>query len=393
MKKMQYKKILYISYDGVLDPLGQSQVLEYIYVNSNKYNFYLVSFEKSENLINTNNVNKLNNKLLNHGIKWTYLKYQKKSNVLKIFFSFIKALLIIINIYYTGFKIIHIRSYIPGIIIYPLLLITRLKLIFDIRGFLPDEKIDRLNWKKNSLKISFLRYFEKYLIKRSSKVITLTKESKCILKNNYNLYNYNIIDIPTCVNIKKFKYKNNKQNRNLSFCFIGSINFAYDFNKIINLCKVIFNNRANIKFDFYLDDKNNFLKNLLKKNNLHKKVNIKYVESNKIPSILIEYNYGICILKENKSVKASFPTKIGEYLSCGLPIICNNFNKDITLMIKKNKLGIVLDNNFESKIFKYIDNYHHENNGKICREYAEKFLSLEFGSKKYSKLYNEVFNQ
>lgn len=390
---MQYKKILYISYDGVLDPLGQSQVLEYIYVNSNKYNFYLVSFEKSENLINTNNVNKLNNKLLNHGIKWTYLKYQKKSNVLKIFFSFIKALLIIINIYYTGFKIIHIRSYIPGIIIYPLLLITRLKLIFDIRGFLPDEKIDRLNWKKNSLKISFLRYFEKYLIKRSSKVITLTKESKCILKNNYNLYNYNIIDIPTCVNIKKFKYKNNKQNRNLSFCFIGSINFAYDFNKIINLCKVIFNNRANIKFDFYLDDKNNFLKNLLKKNNLHKKVNIKYVESNKIPSILIEYNYGICILKENKSVKASFPTKIGEYLSCGLPIICNNFNKDITLMIKKNKLGIVLDNNFESKIFKYIDNYHHENNGKICREYAEKFLSLEFGSKKYSKLYNEVFNQ
>lgn len=62
-------------------------------------------------------------------------------------------------------------------------------------------------------------------------------------------------------------------------------------------------------------------------------------------------------------------------------------------MIKKNKLGIVLDNNFESKILKYIDNYHHENNGKICRDYAEKFLSLEFGSKKYSKLYNEVFNQ
>lgn len=393
MKKMQYKKILYISYDGVLDPLGQSQVLEYIYVNSNKYNFYLVSFEKSENLINTNNVIKLKNKLLNHGIKWTYLKYQKKSNVLKIFFSFIKALLIIVNIYHTGFKIIHIRSYIPGIIIYPLLLITRLKLIFDIRGFLPDEKIDRLNWKKNSLKIFFLRYFEKYLIKRSSKVITLTKESKHILKNNYNLNNYNIIDIPTCVNIKKFKYKNIKQNRNLSFCFIGSVNFAYDFNKIINLCKVIYNTRSNIKFDFYLDDKNNFLKNLLKKNNLYKKVNIKYVESNKIPSILIEYDYGICILKQNKSVKASFPTKIGEYLSCGLPIICNNFNKDITLMIKKNKLGIVLDNNFESKILKYIDNYHHENNGKICRDYAEKFLSLEFGSKKYSKLYNEVFNQ
>lgn len=45
------KNILYISYDGMTDPLGQSQVLPYI-INLNKenYNFHLVSFEKPDRL-------------------------------------------------------------------------------------------------------------------------------------------------------------------------------------------------------------------------------------------------------------------------------------------------------------------------------------------------------
>ena len=58
-KKLFKKKILYISYDGVLEPLGQSQILEYIYNNSKYYSFYLISFEKKNNLKNTSKLNKL----------------------------------------------------------------------------------------------------------------------------------------------------------------------------------------------------------------------------------------------------------------------------------------------------------------------------------------------
>ena len=43
----EHKNVLYISYDGMTDPLGQSQVLPYI-SGLNKYgiNFHLISFEK-----------------------------------------------------------------------------------------------------------------------------------------------------------------------------------------------------------------------------------------------------------------------------------------------------------------------------------------------------------
>ena len=45
------KNVLYLSYDGMTDPLGQSQVLPYIIGLSKKgYKFHLVSFEKPNRL-------------------------------------------------------------------------------------------------------------------------------------------------------------------------------------------------------------------------------------------------------------------------------------------------------------------------------------------------------
>jgi hypothetical protein len=42
------KRVLYISYDGMTDPLGQSQVLPYLSaLASQGYKFTIVSFEKS----------------------------------------------------------------------------------------------------------------------------------------------------------------------------------------------------------------------------------------------------------------------------------------------------------------------------------------------------------
>ena len=39
----------------------------------------------------------------------------------------------------------------------------------------------------------------------------------------------------------------------------------------------------------------------------------------------------------------SFPTKIGEFLSCNIPLICNQYNNDIKNLISKNNLGLIVD--------------------------------------------------
>ena len=48
MKKK--KNIFYLSYDGLLDPLGLSQIVPYLILISNNYNLEVISFEKKNKL-------------------------------------------------------------------------------------------------------------------------------------------------------------------------------------------------------------------------------------------------------------------------------------------------------------------------------------------------------
>ena len=45
------RKILYISYDGLMEPLGQSQVLNYLKGLSKDYQMFVISYEKKEDFL------------------------------------------------------------------------------------------------------------------------------------------------------------------------------------------------------------------------------------------------------------------------------------------------------------------------------------------------------
>ena len=52
-------KILYISYDGLLEPLGQSQILSYLKILSKDFSISVLSFEKKKDWLNKKNVSSI----------------------------------------------------------------------------------------------------------------------------------------------------------------------------------------------------------------------------------------------------------------------------------------------------------------------------------------------
>ena len=83
----------------------------------------------------------------------------------------------------------------PGLIALPLKIFFRNKLIFDIRGFWPEEKVDRAGWSKKGFLYKFFKYLERKIINSSDAVIALTFESQEILifisyLSFYILYNF-----------------------------------------------------------------------------------------------------------------------------------------------------------------------------------------------------------
>src|SRR5262245_61586455 len=71
--------VLYISYDGALDPLGLSQILPYLEGLSRRgHVFDLVTFEKPERFGRVSDRESMEARLAASGIRWHPLRYHKR---------------------------------------------------------------------------------------------------------------------------------------------------------------------------------------------------------------------------------------------------------------------------------------------------------------------------
>lgn len=78
---MSARNVLYLSYDGMTDPLGQSQVIPYLAGLSLKgYRFVLVSFEKKSRF--RSRKQSISDELAKHNIYWAPLLYRKNPPVI-----------------------------------------------------------------------------------------------------------------------------------------------------------------------------------------------------------------------------------------------------------------------------------------------------------------------
>jgi hypothetical protein len=109
--------VLYVSYDGVLEPLGESQVVNYLERLADDFAITLLSFEKSHDLADAKRVAGMTTRLMARGLEWVPLAYHKRPAVLSTAFDAIAGIVRARRIARArGIRIIHARSYVPALI-------------------------------------------------------------------------------------------------------------------------------------------------------------------------------------------------------------------------------------------------------------------------------------
>ena len=83
--------ILYLSYDGILEPLGESQVLNYLERLSASYDITLISFEKRSDICEGRRLLKFKARLEKIGIDWHPLRYHKSPPILSTAYDVFRA--------------------------------------------------------------------------------------------------------------------------------------------------------------------------------------------------------------------------------------------------------------------------------------------------------------
>ena len=394
-------KVLYISYDGVLEPLGQSQVLNYLKILSSEHDIYLLTFEKSTDLT-SNNYQLVFDECKEHGIEWVHLDYHK--SLLGTYVDIIKGLLISTYICFKKkVNIIHSRSYLPSLIAFLLKKTIHTKFIFDMRGLWADEKVDSGVWDKTGFLYKIVKSLEKVFLLNADKTISLTESGKKEILSFDYLRNkdINLSVIRTCTDLDLFKTNVLSEKKDGFFKnkfvlgYVGSVSLWYDFPRAILFFKYLLEIKENSVFYIINKGEHAEIKEMLNNHSLSEDSYI--IESkthSNVPLAMQRMDAGIFFLESYYSKVASAPTKLGEFLAMGLPCVTNKNIGDVDLILEGTPGGLVL-NNFDTKtledsVKKLIELTENEHIADSCRKIAKTYFSLKEGATIYSKLYKDL---
>tara|TARA_B100000575_G_C23143148_1_gene665930 strand:- start:4395 stop:5555 length:1161 start_codon:yes stop_codon:yes gene_type:complete len=383
------KNVLFLSFDGILEPLGYSQVLSYLVQLSKGRNISILSIEKENDLNNYNHFQKILNITKENNINWQYVKYKKgKLKYFIVIYFFVKT----IKIYYVNkINIIHARSYISGLLSYFLKFIFNFNFIFDIRGFWIEERVEWKLWDSKSFKYLFFKFFEKKIYNKSDIIVVLTNDAEQIIKKKILKKDTDkIYVIPTSIKILKHNFNKKIKNKEPIFTHLGSIGTRYDFLKYLKVLNII-NDKFKIKLQIINKGEHDKIKQIIKSNNFENlDYHIEYIEPYKVLDQIKNSDFGIFFPINGFYLNGYFPTKLGEFLSLGIPVITTSINNHVNEIILSNNVGIIIDNinpNYNiilNNIKNLIDDDQLEAR---CRNVAKQHFDMNKAIKKYSTIY------
>ena len=387
------KTCLYFSYDGLLDPLGQSQILPYIKnLNQNGYKFIIISYEKTHHAKKT--INKLKNKLLENDILWKPL-YFRRSRIFFLYRFLLGAFYINFFHLRKNIDLVHLRGGIPGLIY--LISFCRNKYLYDLRAFW-GQSADGGIVKYDSIAYKLLLNIEKKLIKGASGLIVLDKSGHTYVNRKYKL-DIPFEIIPTSTNVEKYNLEKKANKSIINFVYLGGVRYPpYNINSALLFVENIRSSGFRCKIDFINNNEHNIIKKVLRQDKFKKiKFSIKSLDHNEVYKILSKYDVGFIFLANGKWIRMSSPTKIGEYLAAGLVIIGNKGIAVIDRLSKEskcvesinfNKEGFHYDNEKIQTLLKKINNFQ---NRKESNSLAKKYYSLKNANAQYLKIYKKIF--
>ena len=406
---MGKSRVLYISYDGLTDPLGQSQVLPYLSQLSRlNYEITVLSVEKEDNFFKSKD--EIKKICSDSSIKWECITYTKTPPVLSTMKDVSKLKKKARALYKSHtFNIVHCRSYVAALVGLFLKKRFGVKMIFDMRGFWADERVDGGLW---NLKVPIFKWVYNFF-KRKEKMYLLKADATISLtyngKNEICSWSYysrdpdDITVIPCCADLSHFDFRKSynldktKSDLgipvdNVVICYLGSIGTWYMMEEMLDYFKLHLVKFPNSTFLWITkDDPKQILKEATERD-IVDYIKILPTERTELPNILSIVDASIFFIKPLFSKKASSPTKMAELLGMGIPLICNSNVGDTDEIVKKEKVGVVVDMFNIQAYDQAINSF----NGLMktpkekLRDVAQKYFSLEGGVEKYEEVYKKL---
>ncbi|HSE19115.1 MAG TPA: glycosyltransferase [Pyrinomonadaceae bacterium] len=411
---LEGRRVLFISYNGMLDPLGQSQVLPYLRELAKRgVQFTLLSFERDKAFTpdGISQCEQLREKLKTQGIEWHWLRYHQRPSIPATIYDVLagirKAGVLVRR---NRIEMVHARGHIPATIALALKRRFGIRMIFDLRGLMAEEYVDAEHWREGGLPYRITKAAERRILAATDGIVTLTERIWPVIREWQGLRGRAVHHevIPCCVDLSLFKFSDEERARRRSelglgeqfvMVYSGSLDGWYLTEQMADFFASFLKQKRDAHLLWLTTGSHDRVRELMRARNVDAgNFSVRAVASSAVPSYLAAADVGLAFIKRCVSKIASSPTKNGEYLACGLPLVINAGVGDSDVLINEWKAGVLIEDFGEEDYLRAAREIElmaadREARSK-ARLVAERVFNLErVAGERYASLYEKVLEQ
>ncbi|KAF1695305.1 glycosyltransferase [Pseudoxanthomonas koreensis] len=340
--------LLYISYDGMLEPLGQSQVLAYLERLAAGRPIHLLSFEKPEDWAQRGARDALAARIAGAGIHWHPRRYHKRPSAVATGWDIgIGVLVGLWLVLRHRIGIVHARSYVPAVMALALKRLAGVNFVFDMRGFWADERVDGGLWPRDGRMYRVAKWFERRFLLGADHVVSLTHAAVAEMQRFDYLQGRMppVTVIPTCADLSRFAPIDGQRDpQHFTLGYVGSAGTWYLFDATVAAFRALQRLRPDARLLIVNRNEHALIRTKLQAGGIDPAtVELLQAEPAAIPGLMARMDAAVFFIKPVFSKQASAPTKLGEFLGCGIPCLANTGVGDMAAILRQDRVGIAVD--------------------------------------------------
>ena len=394
-------RILYIVYWGATEPLGRSLVLPAVKRLANLgASLTLVTFEKRDDLAKGQDIAEIAADLKEHGIEWVPLHYHKTPKVPATAYDIARGVAAGLAVRLrTTPHIIHARTFIGGLIGLTLSRLLGARLIYHNEGFYPDEQVDAGVWASGSVPHRIAKRLELTLYSRADGIIAASNRGREVIEHLPAVRRKStpVIVVPSCVDLDRFQVPpgGGTREHGLRLVYCGSVGGRYRLQNVARFAAVAAEKVHPVTLRVLTRSDRAFVEALLRAGGLgEEQWSVDSIAHSEIPDVLSRYDAGVHFLAQGISDHGGSPTKVGEYLAAGLPVVVTPNLGDADAIIRKEGVGVLVDDWSEPMLRKAVEDLQtllqDPALASRCRAAAEMYYSLQPACERQIRLYEHL---
>lgn len=363
---MTLPPLTYLSFDATAEGIGLSQVVPYLERLAGRgLEVTLHSFEKEASNP------RLRQRLERSGVRWAQHRFRGSGGAGGLLRVLYGAALI------TGDALVHARGILPAT---SCMLSRRPAWVWDLRAFWMEQRVALGLIQHDSVEARVLRRLESAAAKSSGAMITLTEAAIQPLQERHG---QRVLDktrvVTTCVDLERFRLSMPCRVSAVRLLLTGTLSRLYDVPAMVRLVE-----RMRLRRPAELTV---LTPNSTAWHEWFARVNadVAFAPYEEMPDRIAAHDVGLCLLRLDLGMSSlgAMPTKLGEFLACGKPVIVSSGLGDTEVLLARYRCGVVVSDYTDSNLDRAAEELEYllddDDTARRCRLLAEQHFDLDRG--------------